>query len=72
MTDKQETLLYKLIIRSPYILIADPKLISSRDASLLIDFLIHGKGQYEQFTKAIRRKGPKIPNLVGDYIYEDF
>ena len=72
MTEKQQSLLQKLIAKSPYILIVDPKLINKRDASLLIDFLLNNNGQYEKFTKAIRRKGPKLPNLVGEYIYEDF
>jgi hypothetical protein len=47
-------------------------LINNKDASLLIGFLLGRSGRYEDFTKAIRRKGPKIPNLIGDYIYEDF
>lgn len=72
MTTKQLDLVTKLIKRSPYILIVDPTTINNKDSSLLIKFLMGQGGRYEDFTKAIRRKGPKIPNLAGDYIYEDF
>ena len=72
MTTKQLGLIQSLIKKSPYILIVDPMLINNKDASLLIGFLLGRSGRYEDFTKAIRRKGPKIPNLIGDYIYEDF
>ena len=45
--------------------------IPPRKARLIIDFLKNGIGDYDTFRPVLRKRGPKIPNLVGDYLFED-
>ena len=72
ITTKQLNWLNSLIKQSNYILIVDPATISKKEASAIIAFLKNGEGDYSDLRKSIRLKGPKIPNLVGDFLYEDF
>lgn len=71
-TEKQIYRLNKLLNDKGYIAITNITTLTKLEASKIIDFLLNGNGEYEEFRKFIRIKGPKIPNLVGDYLYEDF
>ena len=71
ITEKQLSYLNGLLAKSKFVAIVDISKISKKDAIDLIGFLKSGSDNAENFWKFIRVRGPKIPNLVGDYLYED-
>lgn len=70
-SEKQIYAIKKLIAEKEYILLIPANQIPKREASKIIDFLKNGNGEYLDFIAYIRKRGPKIPNLVGDgHLYD--
>jgi hypothetical protein len=70
-TAKQINYIKSLIEQNNYLLMCDLSTLEKSRASALIEFLAKHNGDYDDFRDIIRIKGPKIPNLVGDFLYED-
>ena len=71
MTDKQKNYINSLCKSKGYILIANPEVISNFNASRIIWFLSKNEGQYMDVYDFIRKKGPAIKELNGDFLYDD-
>ena len=71
MTPKQEAFLDGLLEKHNYVLIVDKKTLSVKLTSDLIQFLRGDHSDYIKYRQYIRMRGPKIQNLVGDYLYEE-
>lgn len=71
ISEKQTKYIIGLANANNYIILKDLSNLSSCEARLIIDFLKNGIGDYDTFRPVLRKRGPKIPNLVGDYLFED-
>jgi hypothetical protein len=71
ISEKQTKYILGLANANNYMILKDLSNLSSREARLIIDFLKNGIGDYDTFRPVLRKRGPKIPNLVGDYLFED-
>jgi hypothetical protein len=71
ITEKQIKYIQFLANTNSFFILRDLSQLSNRDGRMLIDFMKDGKGEYDMFRRIIRKRGPKIKNLVGDYLFED-
>ena len=72
MTEKQLNFVNRLLKQKKYIAIVDLSKLNQNETDKIINFLKGNDDQYSKVLRYIRRMGPKIPNLVGEYLYEDF
>lgn len=70
-SSKQLNYIKNLTSKKGYLIISDLEQLDKFRAAALISFLVNNTGDYDDFRDIIRIKGPKIPNLVGEYLYED-
>ena len=70
-TEKQINYIRLLAEQNNFLILRDVSVLSSRDANVLINFMKTGNDDYDRFRQFIRKRGPKIPNLVGSYLFED-
>lgn len=71
ITEKQIKYIQFLANTNNFVILRDISQLSNRDGRLLIDFMKTGNGDYDMFRRVIRKRGPKVTNLVGDYLFED-
>lgn len=71
MTEKQTNYIHALCKSKGYVLIAKPEVVSNINASKIISFLAKNEGQYVDVFDYIRKKGPAIKELNGDFLYDD-
>lgn len=71
ISEKQINFIKSLANKNNYIILKDLATLTSYEARLVIDFLKNGIGDYDDFRPILRKRGPKIPNLVGEYLFED-
>jgi hypothetical protein len=72
MTEKQLNFVNKLLEQKKYVAIIDLSNLNKTETDKVIAFLNGDNSNYDQVTRYIRRRGPKLPNLIGEYLYEDF
>jgi hypothetical protein len=69
--EKQINYIKVLANKNNYFIIANLEELPKYRAAALISFMSKNEGEYDEFRDIIRIKGPKIPNLVGEYLFED-
>ena len=70
-TEKQISFIYRLADQKGYIVLDTINNIDKRGAGYLIDFLSGKHNNYQGVMYVLRKRGPKIPNLVSQYLYDD-
>lgn len=70
-TSKQISYIKKLAFDKEYVVLDTINQLPKRMASQIINFLQNGDGEYLDFVKYIRKRGPKIQHLSGNYLYDD-
>lgn len=71
MTDKQAGFIDSLCNKNGYILVVQKESVNNAAASKIISFFLNQDVNYDEVSTFIKKRGPAIPELHGDFLYDD-